>query len=76
MASGDTLDIEANRNHSGKYWCSAENGLNSIVNASATLDVQCKLVKVEFCKNSPLSMQRCLTSSSLWLHLFISLILF
>ena len=48
MGQEETLIIEANRNHSGKYWCSAENGLNSTVNASANLDVQCKLNKVNF----------------------------
>ena len=42
VAKGVTLNIETNRNHSGKYWCLAENGLNSTVNASANLDVQCK----------------------------------
>ena len=36
------LNIETHRNDSGKYWCLAENGLNSTVNASAMLDVQCK----------------------------------
>ena len=39
---GDTLSIDSNRNHSGKYWCLADNGLNSTANASAILDVQCK----------------------------------
>ena len=42
MGGGNTLSFETNRNHSGKYWCSAENGLSSAVNASASLDVQCK----------------------------------
>ena len=42
VATGGTLSMKANRNHSGKYWCSADNGLNSVVNASANLDVQCK----------------------------------
>ena len=32
-----------NRTHSGKYWCLAENELNVTVNASVSLDVQCKL---------------------------------
>ena len=40
--------IETKRTHSGKYWCSAENGLNSTVNASANLDVKCKLNKFVF----------------------------
>ena len=42
MGHGETLSFEANRNQSGKYWCTAENGLSVIVNASAILDVQCK----------------------------------
>ena len=42
VAKGNTLSFETNRTHSGKYWCLAENGLNSTVNASANLDVQCK----------------------------------
>ncbi|XP_020621934.1 hemicentin-1-like isoform X3 [Orbicella faveolata] len=40
VALGDTFVIEGNKNHSGKYWCLAENGLNVTVNASANLDVQ------------------------------------
>ena len=42
MGHGETLSFEVNRNQSGKYWCSAENGLSEVVNASAILDVQCK----------------------------------
>ena len=42
VGEGETLSIEANRTDSGKYLCSAENGLKSIVNASANLDVQCE----------------------------------
>ena len=42
VAQGDTMSFKANRNHSGKYLCSAENGLDITVNASAYLDVQCK----------------------------------
>ena len=42
MAHGETLTFKTNRTQSGKYWCSAENGLNSTVNASASLDVLCK----------------------------------
>ena len=44
VAAGDTLSFEANRNHSGKYWCSVENGLGVAINASAYLDVQCKSI--------------------------------
>ena len=42
VGSGKTLSFETNRNQSGKYWCSAKNGLDVIVNASANLDVLCK----------------------------------
>lgn len=42
VGSGETLNIGALRRHSGKYWCSADNGLGAPVNASANLDVQCK----------------------------------
>lgn len=42
VVTGDTLSFESNRNHSGKYWCSADNGLNVTVNASALLNVLCK----------------------------------
>ena len=49
VGEGDTLSFVTNRNHSGKYWCIAENGLNSTVNASANLDVQCKHILLNFC---------------------------
>ena len=42
VGEGDTLSFETNRTQTGKYWCLAENGLASAVNASANLDVQCK----------------------------------
>lgn len=38
----NTLSFETNRTQSGEYLCSAENGLNSTVSASAHLNVQCK----------------------------------
>ena len=38
----ETLSFETKRNDSGKYWCLADNGLNSTVNASVYLDVQCE----------------------------------
>ena len=41
VVKGNTLSFEVNRTHSGKYWCLAENVLNS-TNASANLDVWCK----------------------------------
>ena len=42
VATGDTLSLTANRNQSGKYWCSAENALNKVDNASIDLNVLCK----------------------------------
>ena len=42
VGSGDTLSLETHRNQSGKYWCSAENGVGLAIRASAYLDVQCK----------------------------------
>lgn len=42
VATGNTLSFETNRNHSGRYWCLAENGLDETVNASAYLNVQCE----------------------------------
>ena len=43
VGSGDTLTLTANRNHSGQYLCSAENGLEGTITAGADLDVQCKI---------------------------------
>ena len=42
VANGDTLSFVTARNQSGEYWCSADNGLNITVNASANLNVECK----------------------------------
>lgn len=42
VTTGDTLSFKTSRNHSGEYWCSAENGLNVTVKASASLNVLCK----------------------------------
>ena len=42
MTQGGTLNFKSTRNHSGKYLCLAENGLDVTVNASAYLVVQCK----------------------------------
>ena len=44
VGQGNKLSFPTDRNRSGTYWCSADNGLNTIANASATLDVQCKYV--------------------------------
>jgi len=42
VGTGNVLIFETHRNHSGKYWCTADNGFNKTVNASAQLDVLCK----------------------------------
>ena len=42
LGDGEKLRLETLRNHTGKYWCLAENGLNVTVNASATLNILCK----------------------------------
>ena len=47
VAEGETLSFETNRNQSGKYWCLADNGLNSTVDTSATLNVLCMLVELD-----------------------------
>jgi len=41
VGTEETLRFEASRDHSGDYWCSADNELSEAVNASAHLDVQC-----------------------------------
>ena len=52
MGTGETLSFEAFRNNSGEYWCLADNGLSSTVNASAFLDVQCKYENNMCCRLS------------------------
>ncbi|XP_066024470.1 hemicentin-1-like isoform X4 [Pocillopora verrucosa] len=42
VGTGDTLSFPVFRNQSGYYWCSADNGLNVTVNASAYLNVHYK----------------------------------
>ena len=42
VGSGNILRFQTNRNQSGKYWCSAENGLNITADGSAFLNVLCK----------------------------------
>ena len=42
VGTEDMLTFETNRNDSGKYLCTAENGLDVPINASAQLNVQCK----------------------------------
>ena len=58
VATGDTLSFEANRTHSGKYVCSAENGLEKAISASAYLDVRCKYSRIifELCYYSNISL--------------------
>ena len=46
LAEGEKLSLTANRTHSGKYWCLADNNLDITVNTSASLDVQCKYTSV------------------------------
>ena len=48
LNQGDTLTFKVNRNQSGKYWCSADNGLNITVNASANLSVLCKYQSIVY----------------------------
>ena len=43
VGNGENLNIKAKRTDSGKYWCTAEYGLDVTVNTTAYLDVQCKL---------------------------------
>ena len=42
VGSGAIISFSTNRIGSGQYWCTADNGLNLTVNASANLEVQCK----------------------------------
>ena len=49
VAEGDTLIFEANRTQSGKYWCSADNGLDKAANTSAYLNVHCKYQRSKIC---------------------------
>ena len=42
LATGKILTFKTLRSHSGNYVCTAENGLNISVNASAAIDVLCK----------------------------------
>ena len=42
VGTGNTLRFEVQRKDSGKYLCTADNGLSTTVNASAYLNVLCK----------------------------------
>lgn len=56
VATGETLSFKANRTDSGKYLCLAENGFDTIVNASAYLNVLCKsenIITVKSQSNDP-----------------------
>lgn len=58
MATGETLSFKANRTNSGKYWCLADNGFDTIVNASTYLNVQCKsenIISAVQCKSEDIS---------------------
>lgn len=46
VAKGETLSFEARRNHSGVYWCSADNRIHNSINTSVSLDVQCKFLSL------------------------------
>ena len=48
VGNGNTLNFTAFRNHSGNYMCSADNGLNVTVTASAYLDVQCMYMYISY----------------------------
>ena len=41
FGTGEALKFLAFKNHTGKYWCSADNGLGAAFNTSAYLNVQC-----------------------------------
>lgn len=51
VATGQTLSLEANRNQSGEYWCSASNGIDANVTSSVSLDVQCKFKYIKYDMN-------------------------
>lgn len=58
VATGETLSFKANRTNSGKYWCLADNGFDTIVNASTYLNVQCKsenIIRAVQCKSENIS---------------------
>ena len=42
VGTGEVLKFLTFQNNSGKYWCSADNGLDVPINTSADLNVQCK----------------------------------
>lgn len=47
VGSGETLSFETSRNQSGKYLCSADNGIDKSASASAYLNVHCKYEKLK-----------------------------
>ena len=51
VGMGETFKVIGHKNHSGKYWCSADNGLGLAINDSAYLNVLCKykLFLIENC---------------------------
>ena len=42
VGNGETLSFETLKDHSGEYWCTADNGFSDTASASAYLNVQCK----------------------------------
>lgn len=42
VGTGSPLSFPVSRNHSGYYLCTANNGLNVTLNATAYLEVHCK----------------------------------
>ena len=52
IGTGVALKFLAFKNHTGKYWCSADNGLGLPINSSADLNVQCKYALFVACFSS------------------------
>ena len=50
VATGETLEFVTDRNQSGEYWCSADNGIEANITTSVSLNVQCKLTAVHILK--------------------------
>ena len=46
--AGDVLSFAVDRNQSGKYWCTANNGFDTVANASVYVDVLCKYEMLNF----------------------------
>lgn len=48
----EILSFEARKDHSGEYFCIADNGFSKTANASAYLNVQCKYETILLHKNT------------------------